>query len=144
MAKKKIYVGMSADLVHPGHINLINRAAELGDVTVGLLTDRAIASYKRVPFMNWDQRAAVVGALKDVVAVVPQDTLDYVPNLRRYKPDLVVHGDDWRTGVQARVRQVVIDVLAEWGGEVVEVRYSEGISSSLRCSRRRWISIALA
>ena len=130
MAKKKIYVGMSADLVHPGHINLINRAAELGDVTVGLLTDRAIASYKRVPFMNWDQRAAVVGALKDVVEVVPQDTLDYVPNLRRYKPDLVVHGDDWRTGVQARVRQDVIDVLAEWGGELVEVPYTEGISSS--------------
>lgn len=127
---KSVYVGMSADLVHPGHINVIRQAAELGEVTVGLLTDRAIASYKRVPFMTWAQRAEVIGQLKGVVRVVPQDTLDYVPNLRSYQPDIVVHGDDWRTGVQARVRQSVIAALAEWGGELVEVPYTEGISSS--------------
>lgn len=127
---KTVYVGMSADLVHPGHINVVRRAAELGDVTVGLLTDRAIASYKRVPYMAWDQRAEVIGQLKGVVRVVPQDTLDYVPNLRRYQPDIVVHGDDWRTGVQASVRQAVINALAEWGGELVEVPYTKGISST--------------
>jgi len=127
---KSVYVGMSADLVHPGHINIIKHAATLGDVTVGLLTDKAIASYKRVPFMQWDQRAEVIGSLKGVVRVVPQHTLDYVPNLREYKPDVVVHGDDWRTGVQAKVRQSVIDVLAEWGGELVEVPYTKGISST--------------
>ncbi len=127
---KSVYVGMSADLVHPGHINIINKAAELGEVTVGLLTDKAIASYKRVPFMEWERRAEVVGALKGVVRVVPQHTLDYVPNLREYKPDYVVHGDDWREGVQAKVRQSVIDVLAEWGGELVEVPYTQGISST--------------
>lgn len=96
---KQVYVGMSADLVHPGHINILRRAAELGEVTVGLLTDKAIASYKRVPHMAFEQRAEVIGALKDVKRVVPQHTLDYVPNLRQYKPDIVVHGDDWRTGV---------------------------------------------
>ncbi len=127
---KKVYVGMSADLVHPGHINILKRAAELGDVTVGLLTDKAIASYKRVPFMAWEQRAEVVSQLKGVVEVVPQDTLDYIPNLRQYKPDVVVHGDDWQTGVQATVRQAVIDVLKEWGGELVEVPYTQGISST--------------
>ena len=127
---KSVYVGMSADLVHPGHINILKRAAELGEVTVGLLTDKAIASYKRVPFMAWDQRAEVVGNLKGVVRVVPQHTLDYVPNLREYKPDIVVHGDDWQTGVQAKTRQAVIDVLAEWGGKLVEVPYTPGISST--------------
>lgn len=127
---KKVYVGMSADLVHPGHINILKRAAELGEVTVGLLTDKAIASYKRVPHMAYEQRAEVIGALKGVTAVVPQHTLDYVPNLRQYKPDIVVHGDDWRTGVQAKTRQAVIDALAEWGGELVEVPYTQGISST--------------
>lgn len=125
-----VYVGMSADLVHPGHINILKRAADLGNVTVGLLTDKAIASYKRVPFMSWEQRAEVVGSLKGVTRVVPQHTLDYVPNLRKYKPDVVVHGDDWQTGVQEKVRQSVIDVLAEWGGKLVEVPYTKGISST--------------
>ncbi len=127
---KIVYVGMSADLVHPGHINIIRRAAELGEVTIGLLTDRAIASYKRMPVMAWEQRAEVAGQIKGVVRVVPQDTLDYVPNLRKYRPDIVVHGDDWREGVQARTRQAVIDALAEWGGELVEVPYTQGISST--------------
>lgn len=127
---KTVYVGMSADLVHPGHINIIKRAAELGEVTIGLLTDKAIASYKRVPFMAWEQRAEVVESLKNVVRVVPQHTLDYVPNLRDYKPDYVVHGDDWQTGVQAKVREQVIEVLSEWGGKLVEVPYTQGVSST--------------
>jgi phosphoenolpyruvate phosphomutase / 2-hydroxyethylphosphonate cytidylyltransferase len=123
-------VGMSADLVHPGHLNVLRRAAELGQVTVGLLTDEAIASYKRLPFMSFDQRKEVVESLKGVHRVVPQETLDYAPNLREYRPAIVVHGDDWKTGVQAPVRQRVIDTLAEWGGELVEVPYTEGISST--------------
>lgn len=84
--RKSVYIGMSADLVHPGHINVLRHAAELGDVTVGLLTDAAIASYKRVPFMAWEQRSVVVGQIKGVARVVPQETLDYVPNLRKYRP----------------------------------------------------------
>lgn len=127
---KTVYVGMSADLVHPGHLNVINKAAELGEVTVGLLTDRAIASYKRLPYMTYEQRRQVVENLKGVHRVVPQETLDYVPNLRKYRPDFVVHGDDWREGVQRKVRQSVIDTLAEWGGKLVEVGYTEGISST--------------
>jgi phosphoenolpyruvate mutase len=128
--RKQVYVGMSADLIHPGHINLLSRAAELGEVTVGLLTDRAIASYKRVPYMSWEQRKAVIEQIKTVARVVAQETLDYVPNLRAYRPDIVVHGDDWREGVQAGTRQKVIDALAEWGGQLVEVPYTQGISST--------------
>nr|AHL24479.1 PEP mutase [Glycomyces sp. NRRL B-16210] len=123
-------MGMSADLIHPGHINILNRAAELGDVTIGLLTDAAIASYKRLPHMTFEQRKAVVANLKGVTAVIPQETLDYVPNLRSVKPDFVVHGDDWQTGVQRETRQRVVDALAEWGGELVEVPYTQGISST--------------
>jgi cytidyltransferase-like protein len=127
---KKVYVGMSADLVHPGHLNILNEAAKYGEVIVGLLTDAAIASYKRIPFMEFEQRKTVIENIKAVSRVVPQKTLDYVPNLREIKPDFVVHGDDWKEGVQRATRQRVIDVLAEWGGELVEVPYTKGISST--------------
>lgn len=127
---KNVYIGMSADLIHPGHLNIIKKAAELGEVTIGLLTDRAIASYKRVPFMSFEQRREIVESIKGVSHVIPQDTLDYSQNLRFLRPDYVVHGDDWREGVQRDTRQRVIDVLAEWGGELIEVPYTEGISST--------------
>ncbi len=127
---KSVYVGMSADIIHPGHINVLEHAAQLGRVTVGLLTDEAIASYKRVPYLSYEQRLRVVESLHFVDCVVPQHTLDYGPNLQSLRPDLVVHGDDWRAGVQATTRQQVIDTLREWGGELVEVPYTEGISST--------------
>jgi len=130
MESKKVYVGMSADLVHPGHLNIIKKAAELGEVMVGLLTDQAIASYKRLPFMDFEQRRLVVENLKGVNRVVPQETLDYVPNLRKYRPAFVVHGDDWREGVQRMVREDVIATLTEWGGELIEVPYTQSISST--------------
>jgi phosphoenolpyruvate mutase len=127
---KTVYVGMSADLVHPGHLNVLKKAQELGEVTVGLLTDEAIASYKRVPFMEFEQRQQVIENIKGVSKVIPQTTLDYVPNLETLKPDYVVHGDDWKNGVQKQTRQRVIDTLAQWGGELVEVPYTKGISST--------------
>jgi len=131
MAKKKtVYVGMSADLIHPGHLNIIREADKLGSVTVGLLTDEAIASYKRLPYLEYEQRREIVENLKGVDKVVPQFELDYRPNLRKLKPDYVVHGDDWREGPQKRTRQQVIDALKEWDGELIEIPYTHGISST--------------
>jgi len=127
---KKVYVAMSADLVHPGHLNIINEARKLGDVTVGLLTDKAIASYKRVPYMTFEQRKVIIENIKGVKEVIPQTTLSYEPNLRLIKPDFVVHGDDWTEGIQQKIRQRVIEVLAEWGGKLIEVPYTKGISST--------------
>ena len=127
---KKVYVGMSADLIHSGHLNILNKAAELGQVTVGVLTDSAIVSYKRLPYMDYEQRANIVSNLKAVFEVIPQATLDYSENLRALKPDYVVHGDDWKDGVQQKTRQIVIDTLAEWGGKLVEFPYTQGISST--------------
>jgi len=128
--RKKVYIGMSADLVHPGHMNIIKEASKLGMVTIGLLTDKAIASYKRLPYMTYEQRKDVIENIKGVENVIAQETLDYRPNLERLKPDIVVHGDDWKEGVQSKTRQQVIDTLAQWGGKLVEVRYTEGISST--------------
>jgi phosphoenolpyruvate phosphomutase len=129
--QKVVYVGMSADLVHPGHLNVINKAKELGSVVVGLLTDKAIASYKRLPFLNYEQRKTIMQNIKGVEKVVPQETLDYVANLKRLKPNYVVHGDDWRDGVQKKTRGRVIEALKEWNGELVEVPYTKGMSSTL-------------
>jgi len=127
---KTVYVGMSADFLHHGHLNILKSARELGGVTVGLLTDRAIASYKRLPFLTWEERKAVVENIKGVERVVPQETLDYVPNLIALRPDFVVHGTDWKSGPQKEVRERVIRQLSEWGGTLVEPEYTGGISSS--------------
>lgn len=127
---KTVYVGMSADIVHHGHINIINEAQRHGRVIIGLLTDRAIASYKRVPLLTWEQRRVIVESIKGVDEVVPQEELDYVPNLRKYRPDVVVHGTDWREGIQQRTRARVIEALAEWGGELVEPEYTPDVSST--------------
>ena len=121
---------MSADLIHPGHLNIINTARKYGEVTIGLLADAAIASYKRLPFLSYDQRRIVVENIKGVKEVIPQETLDYVPNLRKLRPDYVVHGDDWRSGIQKETRERVIKVLKEWGGELIEAPYTKGISST--------------
>jgi len=117
-------------MFHAGHMNIINEASKLGKVTVGLLTDEAVVAYKRLPFQDFNQRKVVVENLKGVDRVVAQHQLDYRPNLRKFKPDIVVHGDDWRQGTLNKTRQQVIETLKEWGGELVEVPYTKGISST--------------
>lgn len=126
-----VYCGMSADLIHHGHLNIIHEAMKLGEVTVGVLTDEAIASYKRLPYLTYEQRAEIVSNIKGVARVVPQTTLDYVPNLELLKPNYVVHGDDWLIGVQKETRQRVIDCIAKWGGKVIDIPYTPGISSTV-------------
>tara|TARA_B110000240_G_scaffold37626_1_gene41556 strand:+ start:2361 stop:3662 length:1302 start_codon:yes stop_codon:yes gene_type:complete len=128
--KKTVYIGMSADIIHPGHLNIIKKGAKLGDVTVGVLTDEAIASYKRLPYLNYEQRKMIVENIKGVENVIPQHTLDYSINLLKLKPDFVVHGDDWKEGIQRETRQKVVDTILKWNGKVVDVPYTEGISST--------------
>jgi phosphoenolpyruvate mutase len=128
---KLVYIGMSADLVHPGHLNVINTGKKLGRVIIGLLTDEAISSYKRVPYLNYEQRKIVIENIAGVSEVVAQETLDYTANLEKIKPDYVVHGDDWKTGVQQSVREKVISTLNKWRGQLVEVPYTGGISSTI-------------
>ncbi len=128
--EKKVYIGMSADLIHPGHLNIINEGKKHGRVIVGLLTDKAIASYKRLPYLSYEQRRAIVENIKGVSEVVAQETLDYTHNLNRIKPDYVVHGSDWKTGVQRQVRQQVINQLKKWKGVLIEPLYTPGISST--------------
>lgn len=130
---------MSADMIHTGHLNIIHEANKLGRVVVGVLTDKAIASYKRLPFLTYEQRSEIVANIKGVDEVIPQTTLDYVPNLEKIRPDYVLHGDDWKQGVQQKTRQRVIDCIAQWGGKVIDIPYTQGISSSLLNQRLKEI-----
>ncbi len=127
---KTVYISMSADLITPGHVSLIQEASGLGEVIVGLLADSAIAECQRLPHMRYEQRKIVLENIVGVKRVVPQETLDYVPNLLSIKPDYVLHRDDWNTGVLRGTRQRVIDTLRLWGGELVEANVQPGITAS--------------
>lgn len=126
----KVYVAMSADIIHHGHLNILNKARELGEVIVGLHTDEVITEYWRKPILKYNERKTIVENIKGVSQVVPQDTLDQIPNLLRYKPKYVVHGDDWKKGIQRNLRERVIDTLKEWDGQLIEIPYTEGVSIS--------------
>ena len=130
MKKNTVYVGLSADILHEGHINILKISARLGDVTVGLLTDRAISTYKKFPLLDYKQRAIVLKSLKYVKNIVPQDTLGYTKNLKLLKPNFLVHGDDWKKGIQKKTRKIAIKTLKKWGGKLIEPRYTKNISSS--------------
>lgn len=130
MKTEIVYVAMSADLIHVGHIRLLQKAAEYGPVVVGLLSNEAIESYKRTPIITWEQRYLVIKEMKSVSMVIPQLTHDYTDNLRMLRPSYVVHGSDWKTGVQSSVRKKVIEILAEWGGVLIEPQYTNGISTT--------------
>lgn len=127
---KKVYVGMIADIMHPGLINIINEGTKYGDVMIGLYTDKAIATHKRLPVLTYEQRKAVVEHIKGVTEVVSQDEWSYVRNLKKYKPDYIIHGDDWKEGADKKIRMEVFEVMNELGGKVVEIPYTHGINSS--------------
>jgi phosphoenolpyruvate phosphomutase len=130
MDNKIVYLPMTVDIVHPGHINIIKIAARYGKVMVGLFTDEAIMEYKKPPVMSYVQRKIIIENIKGVDIVVPQVSRNYGPNLTKYKPSYMIHGTDWREGPLAEVRAAAIALMATWGGEVIEPDYTQGISSS--------------
>lgn len=121
---------MVGDIMHPGLINIIKKGAEYGDVMIGLFTDKAIATHRRLPYMTYEQRKAVIENIKGVSEIVPQDEWSYVPNLRKYRPDYIIHGDDWKSGVDAELRREVFEAMNELGGKVIEIPYTKGIDTT--------------
>jgi phosphoenolpyruvate phosphomutase len=128
MKQKIVYVPLAADILHEGHLNILKIASNYGKVIVGLLTDAAIIQYKNLPFFDYDQRLKIVSNLKLVDEVVPQDNWNYRLILNSIKPDFFVHGDDWKTGIQAKIRLEVIRELKKWDGKLIEPKYSKNIS----------------
>ncbi len=122
---RSVYMCFSTDMVHSGHIAIIKKAAKLGRLTVGVLSDETVASYKRFPLMPYEERKALFENINGVAEVIEQKHLSYAENLRALKPTYVVHGDDWREGFQKPIRDEVVSVLAEYGGKLVEYPYSK-------------------
>ena len=123
--KKIVYVAATLEVVHSGLIHIFNEAEKLGDVTVGLLTDDAIASYKKIPFMNYNERYFVLNKIKGVKSIIPQETRSYKDNLLKIKPDFVVHGDQWKNDDHKKIRKEVIRLLSQWDGKLIEIPYKE-------------------
>ena len=127
---KKVYVSLIADMLHAGHINVLNEASKYGEVTVGLLTSYAISELNDTAFLKYNQREKVLSSLSMVTNVISQDEASYRNNLYKLRPDYVVHGDDWIENSQFHYRDEVVEILSEWGGELVEVPYSSEIYRS--------------
>lgn len=124
---KTVYTVLTADSLNAGHFNIIAHAEELGEVTVGLLTNKSLEFYKQ----NYNQRESMVKRIKGVTRVIPQYTMSFSKNLKMLKPNYVVHGEDWQTGVLKKCRDEVIEIIKDWGGELVEIPYTKGISPTL-------------
>jgi phosphoenolpyruvate phosphomutase / 2-hydroxyethylphosphonate cytidylyltransferase len=129
MTKESVYIGMTVDVLHHGHINIIEQAKQYGKITIGLLTDSAIADHKRLPQLTFEQRRKIVSNISGVHHVVPQEEWNYAPNLLRYRPQFMVHGTDWQNGPLLPYRQLALDALAAYGGQLIEIPYTQGISS---------------
>ncbi len=121
---RTVYMCFASDIIHGGHIKIIRRAQRLGKLVIGVLSDEAVASYKRFPLVPEAERMRLFENIAGVSKVVEQRTLSYRENLEKYHPDIVVHGDDWCTGFQQPVRDEVVSILTSYGGKLVEYPYS--------------------
>ena len=130
MNNKIVYVPLAVDILHSGHLNIINRAKKYGKVVIGLLSDNAMAEYKNIPSLEYEERYKIVKNLKNVHKIIKQDTWDYSKVLNSLKPDYFVHGDDWKKGIQKKTRQKVIRLLKKNKGKLIESPYTKNISSS--------------
>ena len=122
---KTVYMCFSTDMIHSGHIEIIRKAEKLGNLIIGVMSDEAVASYKRFPLLPYEERKTMFENITGVTKVVEQKTLSYKDVLEKYRPDIVVHGDDWKEGFQKPLRNEVCTILASYGGQLVEFPYSK-------------------
>ena len=121
---RTVYMCFSTDIIHGGHIAIIKKAQKLGRLIIGVLSDEAVTSYKRLPLVPAAERKRLFENIAGVYRVVDQETLSYRANLEKYKPAIVAHGDDWCTGFQKPIRDEVVSILASYGGKLIEYPYS--------------------
>lgn len=131
LPRPHVFVPMSADIFHHGHVNILKKSKNFGSVIVGLMTDRGILSYKKKhPTLKYNQRKLVLESVKYVDLVIPIPGLKYVQYAKKFKFDIFLHGDDWKSGPQSTQRKKLIDEMKKWGGKVIDIKYTKGISSS--------------
>ena len=140
---KIVYLGISADIFHHGHINIINKAKILGKLTIGLLTDKAISEKKRIPMLNWEQRHQILKNISGVSRVVKQDEWDYSKNLLKYKPEIFIHGDDWKhkNSYDYKARSKVIKILKKINCKLIEIPHTKNVSSSIIYNKIKFLNV---
>jgi glycerol-3-phosphate cytidylyltransferase len=132
LKRPHVFVPMAADIMHYGHINILKKSKKYGSIIVGLMTDKGIKSYKKkYPFMSYKERKIVLESLKYVDCVIPIPGLKYVEFAKKYKFNFFIHGDDWKKGPQSHQRSSLIKIMKKWGGKVIDIKYTKGVSSSL-------------
>ena len=139
--KKTVYISLTADSIHHGHMKLFETARKYGDIIIGLLSDKAVAEHKRIPYLNFEQRKKILINFKGVKSVIEQNEWDYSKNIKSLKPDFLVHGDDWKTGHMSEMRRKVLKIMKSYGGKLIEIPYTKGISSSALTNHLNQISV---
>lgn len=128
---KSVYISLSADTLHHGHMKLIEEGRKYGKIIIGLLTDKAISEFKNIPYLKYDQRKKILSNIKGVEKIVPQNEYDESINVKKFKPHYVIHGDDWKKGYDKIFRKRVLKVLSSYGGKLIELPYAKDISSTI-------------
>ncbi len=139
--KKTVYISLTADSIHHGHMKLFETARKYGDIIIGLLSDKAVAEHKRIPYLNFEQRKKILINFKGVKSVIVQNEWDYSKNIKSLKPDFLVHGDDWKTGHMSEIRRKVLKIMKSYGGKLIEIPYTKGVSSSALINHLNEISV---
>ena len=139
--KKTVYISLTADSIHHGHMKLFETARKYGDIIIGLLSDKAVAEHKRIPYLNFEQRKKILINFKGVKSVIEQNEWDYSKNIKSLKPDFLVHGDDWKTGHMSEMRRKVLKIMKSYGGKLIEIPYTKGVSSSALTNHLNQISV---
>lgn len=132
---RKVYLSMSSDVVHDGHVNIIRYGASIGELTVGIMSDEATAAYKHYPILSFEKKKRIISNIVGVSRIVKQEKLSYQGVISELKPDVIIHGDDWRHGIQSPVRSEVLELLEEYGGILIEPPYSRSKEHEMLESR---------
>ena len=126
---KTVYTCFTTDVLHEGHMNIIKEAKKYGRLIAGVMSDEALVKFDRFPTISFEMRKQMLDGIAEIDEIVDQKSVSYRENLLKYRPDYVVHGDNWKDNEQKSVREEVIEILKEWGGTLIEVPYTrnEGV-----------------
>ena len=121
---KTVYTCFCTDVIHDGHLNIINNAKKYGRVVVGALCDKELIRFNKFPTISLEDRIKLYQSLDGVDEVIVQNDAMYNEVIDTLKPDYIVHGDNWKEGPESSIRANVTKRLAEYGGELIEPAYT--------------------
>ena len=119
-----VYTCFCTDVIHDGHLNIINNAKEYGRVVVGCLSDKEMIRCTKFPTISEEERMELYRSIAGVDEVIIQDDMLYDDIVEKIHPDYIVHGDNWKEGAEKAVRDHVEKLLSAYGGEIIDVPYT--------------------